>query len=353
MGFARPATPSEVRHLTRAGKIFPSFVTKTAGRDRLVVDYKRANECLEARTFRMDQISDLASVLQKGDCLFKADIKDAYYHLRLRKEDQLRLAFFVGDRVYVPLCLNCGLAVAPWFFTKAMAPVVGFLRRLGHRVFSYLDDFFGAAKPAPGGSVAGPSDTLALGRLMRLLFDKLGLQLHPKKCLFDGTPHLEVLGILIDTQAEMFLLPPHKLAALERSAASLLRYAAQHRRFVKRKAVERFAGLANAAGPAVVDARLRLRELFFALSHAEVSGSHSSRPRPRDPHLSHAAMRDLQWWARLGCNPHVGRAIWPHPEAALFTDASMSGWGLHGKGPCPRLASSAKKRRAHISTSSN
>lgn len=63
-GFVRQATTAEARELTRAGQVFPSFVTQSAGKSRLVVDYKRANECMEARTFRMDQISDLASVLR-------------------------------------------------------------------------------------------------------------------------------------------------------------------------------------------------------------------------------------------------------------------------------------------------
>jgi hypothetical protein len=50
----------------------------------------------------MDQLHDLAPALRRGDCLFKADIRDAYYHLRLRKEDQLYLAFSVERAANVP-----------------------------------------------------------------------------------------------------------------------------------------------------------------------------------------------------------------------------------------------------------
>jgi hypothetical protein len=42
--------------------------------------------------------------------MFKADIRDAYYHLRLRKVDQLYLSFCVGGVVYVPVYLKYGLA---------------------------------------------------------------------------------------------------------------------------------------------------------------------------------------------------------------------------------------------------
>jgi Reverse transcriptase (RNA-dependent DNA polymerase) len=274
-GFARRATPAESQALRRRGALFPAFVTVSAGKQRLVVDYKRANRCMEPRSFRMDQLSDLAAVLKPRDHLVKADIKDAYYHLRLRAEDQLRLAFLVGGEAFVPLCLNCGLAVAPWFFTKAMAPVVGFLRKLGHRMFSYLDDFFGAPKPPTGGQPAQTRDCQGLGDLMRLLFTRLGLQLSPKKCFFGGSLSLEILGIVVDTQRQKFLLSPEKTLKVERAARALLRRAAQHRRHVPARALRKFAGLANSVSPAVVDCRLRLRELFDALS---TDGAGPGRP---------------------------------------------------------------------------
>lgn len=369
LGFVRRPTAAERALLLKTGQIYPSFVADTAGKNRLVIDYKRANACLEPRTFRMDQLYDLSPELLRNDNLFKADLTDGYYHLRLRPADGLRLSFFVGGDVFIPLCLNCGLSVAPWFFTKAMAPIVAFLRRLGHRVFSYIDDFFGAAKPASKGQPTGRAETRGLGRLMSILFTKLGLTLKPEKCVFDGRTRLEILGILVDTTAAQFLLPPTKVSKIERAARALLTYATRHRRYVRRREVQRFAGLANATSPAVVDCRLRLRELFDALSPSSTAlplsakskdepfpgapsapanrlggpaNYHQQRFRGRaggslraDVKLTHAGMRDLQWWARIGSNPHVGRAIWPQPTACVFTDASMSGWGAAWDGRVP------------------
>lgn len=81
----------------------------------------------------------------------------------------------MGTRISVPFTLNCGLAVEPWFFDKPMALVVAFLRRLGHQVLVYLDDFFGAAKPRRAITLTGKEDTQELGRLISLLFAKLWL----------------------------------------------------------------------------------------------------------------------------------------------------------------------------------
>ena len=357
LGFVRRPTADEHALLLRTGQIYPSFVANTAGKSRLVIDYKRANACLAPRTFRMDQLSDLSPELIRGDHLFKADLTDGYYHLRLRPADGMRLSFFVGGEVFIPLCLNCGLSVAPWFFTKTMAPIVSVLRGLGHRVFSYIDDFFGVAKPTKPGGPTGRRETHSLGRFMRILFEKLGLTLKPEKCVFEGRTRLEILGILVDTVSAQFLLPPKKVVKLQNSARFLLSYAARHRRHLRRRDVQRFAGLANATSPAVVDCRLRLRELFDAMAPPSAMSSPSSlapaapllrmpnvaparrRERGRAPRaaikISHAAVRDLQWWARIGTNPHVGRAIWPQPTACVFTDASMSGWGAAWDGSVP------------------
>jgi hypothetical protein len=159
----------------------------------------------------MDQLSDLAPSLRRDDCLFKAEIQDAYYHLRLRKEDQLYLSFSVDGVVYVPDCLNCRLAVAPWFFTKAMRPVVSFLMARGHRVFSYLDDFFGVAATARNDNPATEADTRRLGRDVHELFCRLGLKLHPTKSRFEGSRALEILWILVDARRARYILSPEKL----------------------------------------------------------------------------------------------------------------------------------------------
>jgi ribonuclease HI len=394
-GYCREANGADMRALRRVGSISPAFVTTSAMKSRLVIDYSLVNECLDDRSFRMEQLADLSPSLRPDDCLFKADIKDAYYHLRLRDADQLLLAFRVGGRTYIPACLNCGLSVAPWFFTKAMRPVVAHLRSRGHRIYSYLDDFFGAAATACAGAPATEVDTQQAGRDISALFRRLGLWLHPTKCDFSGRRELEILGILVDTRRAMFLLSPTKLRKLETAARRLLAYASSHRRHVPARALRSFAGLGNSTNLAVVDARLRLRELFDALSQAssvpmerstpakepskELTGERpgartksqsaigrerDGQPRrepenfraaplggrshhflapgaahsaacPKQPRLSHAAMRDLQWWARLSDNPHVGREVWPAPTASIFTDASMRGWGAVWNGQVP------------------
>jgi hypothetical protein len=111
-GYCHRASPRDSLEIRQRGRVSPAFVTTAARKSRLVIDYTVVNESLEDSTFRMDQLSDLAPSRRRDDCLFKADIQDAYYHLRLRKEDQIYLYFSVDGVLHVPACLNCGLAVA-------------------------------------------------------------------------------------------------------------------------------------------------------------------------------------------------------------------------------------------------
>lgn len=134
-GFFWDPTEAQRPVLHRTGKVYHSLAADTAGRKRLVVDYTR-EKWVEPRTFGMDQLDHLDPELIKRDNLFKADLKDGYYHLRLRERDNMRLSFFVGDRVVITLSKNCDLFVAPWVFTKAMDPVVGFLQKLRHSVYA-------------------------------------------------------------------------------------------------------------------------------------------------------------------------------------------------------------------------
>jgi hypothetical protein len=121
----------------------PAFVTCTAAKPRLVIVYSKVNDCLDERTFSTDHLHDLAPSLSRNDSLFKADIRDPHYHLRLRKEDQLYLSFCVSGMVHILTCLNCGLSITPWFFTKAMRPVVAHLRMKVRLLLSYLGNFLG------------------------------------------------------------------------------------------------------------------------------------------------------------------------------------------------------------------
>ena len=66
-GFCRRASAMDLRTIQRSGRISPAFVTTTASNPRIVIDYTVVNECMEERTFRMDQLSDLSPSIRRED----------------------------------------------------------------------------------------------------------------------------------------------------------------------------------------------------------------------------------------------------------------------------------------------
>lgn len=59
----------------------------SAGKPTLVIEYFKVNKCLEERSFRIEQLTDAAPFFHRDDLLFNEDVKEAYYHLRLRLHD--------------------------------------------------------------------------------------------------------------------------------------------------------------------------------------------------------------------------------------------------------------------------
>lgn len=265
-GYVREISLEEARkqHIVSA-----AFVVNGA-KLRLVIDYASyVNPHLASPKFRMETLLDLAPQLRPGDSLFKFDLSDGYYHVGLRARDQTYLAFRVGRRFFLPLCLNCGLCCAPYIFTKFLRPMVRELRRRRHAVIAYLDDIGGSPRVGlRNGQHSTPSDTGVAAREVHDLARKLGVHLHPAKQDFSGTTQLELLGILIDTRAGLYLLSPAKLAKVRASALALQRESRRRRRLVSVRHLRSFAGLAQSTHLAVTDARLRLRAIWNDLQRA-------------------------------------------------------------------------------------
>jgi hypothetical protein len=321
-GFAEEISEAEARSI---GLVVSGFVVR-GSKPRVVIDYTAQNEFLETRKFRMDTLGDLAPQLQADDVLIKADVKDAYYHLRLRRCDRNKLLFRIAGRYFRPLALNCGLSAAPWLFTKFLRPVVQELRRQGHRIISYLDDISGAPRSKSQMLQAKPSDAETAGEEIRALFSRLGISLHPTKTDFSGKKSIELLGIVVDTQRQLYLLSPEKLRKISSAANAFRQACIQRKRRCSLRDLQRFCGLANSTNLAVTYARLHLRALFNCAGAAQTS---------HRVILCHQSLRDLEWWGNLPQNQHVGRAIWdPIPTATMITDASMEGWGaiMHTSG---------------------
>jgi hypothetical protein len=127
------------------------------------------------------------------------------------------------------------------------------------------------------------------------------------------------LGIHIDTQLGLFLVPPAKKATVQGAASSLLSYGKSHRRWVSAKKIANICGLVISLSVALPLARTVTRSLYDVLA-TKVSWN-------SDVRLNKQAIRDLLFLRDLR-SESCDKAIWkPSPTATLHTDASDFGWG--------------------------
>lgn len=305
------------------------------GKDRFAVDLSSRNALVAHRPFRYETVPGLVAQLYAGDHLVSWDIKDAFHHIRMLAADRLRLVFRVSDHVFLPNVLPFGLKLAPWAFTQLMRPVVTALRRLGCRRISFCDDSGGAP---PGSCPCFKNDANAGRRTPLALFASLGVQVHAAKGVAIGTHALPLLGFLVHTVRRLILLPPGGHSSLLVAARRLSSAACFSSLWVRRKALQRFCGLAVSCSLAISAARLRLHHLYVA-----------QRGRAGWCHLRHGALAELAWWRRLRRSREVGRALWQPHLGALPTDASPYGWGGHDQNLVPaRGFFSPGVQRMHI-----
>jgi hypothetical protein len=112
------------------------------------------------------------------------------------------------------------------------------------------------------------ADTGRAERDICALFARLGLDLYQTKCDFSSAQSLKILWIIEETCRAQLLLSRRSSERRRWPRGGSCCTQKRHRRHVPAKALRSFARLGNSTGLAVVDARLRLRELLDAISLA-------------------------------------------------------------------------------------
>lgn len=204
---------------------------------------------------------------------------------------------------------------APLIFTRALDPLVAWLRTRGCKVMKYLDDFL----------VTGETPEEVI-RTRDLLIDELlrmGFAISLKKSVLKPTQRIIFLGMGIDLLQRKFYWPEEKANGIQNRAAEIIE---SSRKGTNTKELQSFIGKTAFLCQVVPLAASWRRQLEKA--------SACEHPSVR---LSEEAMAELLWWSdvRRGLG---GTAEFPmeDPEAPRFVlrgDASETGFGIRVKGP--------------------
>ena len=112
----------------------------------LIFNFKRCNQAVLYRHFKMDTLAAILSLVTPGVYTASIDLeylKHAYYTIPIAEEQRKFLKFVWNEQLYEFCVLPMGLTSSPRIFTKVMKPCsFGYtLRQKGHINSDFIDDF--------------------------------------------------------------------------------------------------------------------------------------------------------------------------------------------------------------------
>ena len=152
----------------------------------------------------IDNITDQVLHLGRGCKIFKVDISRAFCHNPIDPRD-LDLLGLYWSKYFIDFLLPFGFKHGSSIFQRISDGVRFMMRKEGHQVWNYIDDFLCISLPS--------KINQSYVRLQELLAE-LGLTVSDKKLV---TPSTKVvcLGILVDTVQCTVSIPPDKLHSIK------------------------------------------------------------------------------------------------------------------------------------------
>jgi len=91
---------------------------------RLIVNMKYVNIHLSKRVFKIEGLSDLTYMAEKGDRSVSYDVTSGYYHVSLHPDSRRFVESNWKGVYYQYNCLPFGLSTALWVFSKVIRELV-------------------------------------------------------------------------------------------------------------------------------------------------------------------------------------------------------------------------------------
>ena len=303
--------PADPRSPGFYSRIF--VVPKATGGWRPVIDLSALNRFLVIPKFSMETAESIRLSMPQGAWVVSLDLKDAYFHIPVRKGLRKYLRFAYKGKVWQFRALPFGLSPAPWVFTMAVRELQVLAHRQGIFLHQYLDDW-----------VIRHQSREVLERqrdYVLSLCESMGFMINPEKSELTPAQSFVFVGYQFHTDKAVVTPSQDRVQKIRVRAAPFLQGGPQTAR-----RWQSLLGLLSSTEKLVPMGRVHMRELQFDLKSqwSQASGL------PGDlVSLSPRARQDLLWWTR-DANLLRGSPFQSPPASKhLFTDASTEGWGAH------------------------
>ena len=251
----------------------------------------------------VDHITDQLKVLGRGAHLYKIDISRAFRHIKVDPLDYDLLGLH-WRHVYVDTCVPFGSRHGSQIFQRVSDAVRHIMRRHGHKVINYVDDYVGFGVP---------SDARASYDLLYDLLQKLGLTVSQKKLVPPATL-ATCLGVEINTITGTIAIPAEKLRQICDTVKQW-----KHRKRCSRRQLQSLLGHLLYIHKCVKPARYFLNRMLNTLRTG-----HGQATITLDPEFH----RNLRWFERF-LPLYNGVSLYDHKKCdhQVHLDACLQGLG--------------------------
>ena len=284
---------------------------KPDGTLRPIIDLSPLNKLIYNETFKMETPASIRHALQVGEMTLQLDLKDAYFHVPIRKAYRKYMRFTANGIVYQYRALPFGLSIAPRIFTKILVPILTLLRKALIRVHAYLDDWIMRLY----NQVLSDRTAFLVVKLLRMLGWLINF---PKSCL---APRDLFAFIGLEWDLRLGIIKPKlsKITQLKRDIRI-----AQPGTLIKARKLASIVGVIKWMAPYVPQGYMHLKKLQWKVKEYWSQKRHGWNATIR---VTRSLQELLKWWARPA-NSFMGVPLkTPTPRKEIFTDASCHGYG--------------------------
>ena len=288
-------------------------VPKRQGGLRPILNLKPLNQIVVPHHFKMETLRSIMKALKKGDYAVTLDLADAYFHIPIHTDYKQFLRFRFLGHSYQFRAMPFGLKSAPRVFTKIMAVLAAYLRKLMIQIFMYLDDW-----------LISNSDGTALVKQMHFvlrLVQNLGLIVNQKKSNLIPTQHIEYLGALFNLEKGIVTPTETRFQSILEIIHALL-----NSQQIQAVVILKLLGLMASCIYLIPMGRLHMRPIqlyLLALWRPNIQPLNQFIP------VRMSLTVHLRWWTNR-TNIFKGMPLQePTIQLTLITDASELGWGAH------------------------
>ena len=297
-------------YLAFQGRLF-SRPKKDSTTRRVILDLSKLNQCIPCPKFKMTTVQQVRDILPKGSWTVSLDLKDAYWHVPIKKSYKKFLGFKLGHHKFQFRVIPFGLNIAPIVFTRITKVLLKTLRLKGVCLVVYLDDWL----------VWAPSkaECIRARDVVVNHIGDMGFIINMKKSRMEPAQSFLWLGIHWHTKSTLLSLPRTTRTDIRDTLNIFLASKRSSRR-----SLERVLGKLQFA--AIVDPVYKT--LLKCVNRYWV---HLAKPGLRDVirKTPLSLLRFLKKWISTDFLSRKTNWRPPPPYMDVYTDASKKGWGFH------------------------